>query len=86
MECACVCSGSTGRPKGVLHTSGGYLLHVASSFKYVFDHRPNDVYWCTADIGWITGHSYVAYGPLANGATSILVWTLFLVVDKLNFA
>lgn len=67
------CSGSTGKPKGVLHTTGGYLLYAATTFKYVFDYRPGDVYWCTADIGWITGHTYVVYGPLANGATSVLV-------------
>ena len=67
------CSGSTGKPKGVLHTTGGYLLYAATTFKYVFDYRPGDVYWCTADVGWITGHTYVVYGPLANGATSVLV-------------
>ncbi|XP_066574991.1 acyl-CoA synthetase short chain family member 2 like [Amia ocellicauda] len=65
-------SGSTGKPKGVLHTVAGYLLYTALTFKYVFDHHPEDVYWCTADIGWITGHSYITYGPLANGATSVL--------------
>ncbi|MGH0143149.1 UNVERIFIED_CONTAM: hypothetical protein FKN15_034533 [Acipenser sinensis] len=65
-------SGSTGKPKGVLHTVGGYLLYTAATFKYVFDYQPDDVYWCTADIGWITGHSYITYGPLANGATSVL--------------
>ncbi|XP_015377784.1 PREDICTED: acetyl-coenzyme A synthetase [Diuraphis noxia] len=65
-------SGSTGKPKGVLHTTGGYLLYAATTFKYVFDYHPGDVYWCTADIGWITGHSYVVYGPLANGATSVI--------------
>ncbi|OXB69659.1 UNVERIFIED_CONTAM: hypothetical protein H355_014101 [Colinus virginianus] len=65
-------SGSTGKPKGVLHTMGGYMLYAATSFKYVFDYQPEDVYWCTADIGWITGHSYITYGPLANGATSVL--------------
>lgn len=66
-------SGSTGKPKGVLHTTGGYLIYGASTFKYVFDYKPNDVYWCTADIGWITGHTYVVYGPLANAATSVIV-------------
>lgn len=66
-------SGSTGKPKGVLHTTGGYLIYAATTFKYVFDYKPNDVYWCTADIGWITGHTYVVYGPLANAATSVLV-------------
>nr|XP_015208879.1 PREDICTED: acetyl-coenzyme A synthetase, cytoplasmic-like [Lepisosteus oculatus] len=65
-------SGSTGKPKGVLHSVAGYLLYTALSFKCVFDHQPGDVYWCTADIGWITGHSYITYGPLANGATSVL--------------
>ncbi|XP_048177631.1 acetyl-coenzyme A synthetase, cytoplasmic isoform X2 [Corvus hawaiiensis] len=65
-------SGSTGKPKGVLHTVGGYMIFAATSFKYVFDYQPDDVYWCTADIGWITGHSYLTYGPLANGATSVL--------------
>lgn len=65
-------SGSTGKPKGILHTTGGYLLHAKLTSKYVFDLRPEDVYWCTADIGWVTGHSYVVYGPLANGATSLM--------------
>lgn len=65
-------SGSTGKPKGVLHTVAGYLLYTSLTFKCVFDYQPGDVYWCTADIGWITGHSYVTYGPLANGATSVL--------------
>lgn len=71
-------SGSTGKPKGVLHTTGGYLLYAATTFKYVFDYKPNDVYWCTADIGWITGHTYVVYGPLANAATSVLVSINFM--------
>ena len=65
-------SGSTGKPKGVLHTTGGYLLHVAMTHKYVFDYHEGDVYWCTADVGWVTGHSYIVYGPLANGATSVM--------------
>ncbi|XP_053103528.1 acetyl-coenzyme A synthetase, cytoplasmic isoform X2 [Hemicordylus capensis] len=65
-------SGSTGKPKGVVHTIGGYMIFTATTFKYVFDHHPEDIYWCTADIGWITGHSYLTYGPLANGATSVL--------------
>jgi acetyl-CoA synthetase len=65
-------SGSTGKPKGILHTTGGYLLGAKMTSKYVFDLRPEDVYWCTADIGWVTGHSYVVYGPLANGATSLM--------------
>ena len=65
-------SGSTGKPKGVLHTTGGYLLQSAMSFKYVFDSREGDVFWCTADVGWITGHTYIIYGPLANGAISLM--------------
>lgn len=65
-------SGSTGQPKGVLHTTGGYLLYAAMTHKYVFDYQEGDIYWCTADIGWITGHSYVLYGPLCNGATSLM--------------
>ena len=65
-------SGSTGKPKGVLHTTGGYLLQVASTFKYVFDYREGEVFWCTADVGWVTGHSYIVYGPLANGATTVM--------------
>jgi len=65
-------SGSTGKPKGVLHSTAGYLLFTALSFKTVFDHRDEDVYWCTADIGWVTGHSYIVYGPLAAGATSLM--------------
>ena len=65
-------SGSTGKPKGVLHTTGGYLLWAAMTHHYVFDYRPGDIYWCAADIGWVTGHSYIVYGPLANGATQIM--------------
>lgn len=65
-------SGSTGMPKGVVHTQGGYLLHTSLSHKYIFDIHDNDIYWCTADIGWISGHSYVVYGPLANGATTLM--------------
>ena len=65
-------SGSTGKPKGVLHTTGGYLLQAAMSHKLVFDYKDNEVYWCTADVGWVTGHSYIVYGPLANGATSVI--------------
>ena len=65
-------SGTTGNPKGILHTTGGYLTHVATTFKAIFDIKDEDVYWCTADIGWITGHSYVVYGPLANGATTMM--------------
>jgi len=65
-------SGSTGKPKGVVHTTAGYLLHVSLSHKVIFDVHENDIYWCTADIGWVTGHSYIVYGPLANGATSLM--------------
>ncbi|HEV7364317.1 MAG TPA: acetate--CoA ligase [Gemmatimonadales bacterium] len=65
-------SGTTGKPKGIVHTTGGYLTHVAATTKYVFDLREEDVFWCTADIGWVTGHSYVVYGPLANGATVVM--------------
>jgi acetyl-CoA synthetase len=65
-------SGTTGKPKGIVHTTGGYLTHVTSTAKYVFDLRDEDVFWCTADIGWVTGHSYVVYGPLSNGATVLL--------------
>ena len=65
-------SGSTGKPKGVLHTTAGYLLHAAMTHKYVFDYQEGEVYWCTADVGWVTGHTYIVYGPLANGATSLM--------------
>ncbi len=65
-------SGSTGKPKGVLHTTGGYLLQSAMTFKYTFDYREGEIYWCTADVGWVTGHSYIVYGPLACGATSLM--------------
>ena len=65
-------SGSTGKPKGVLHTTGGYLLWAAMTHQYVFDYHEGDIYWCTADVGWVTGHSYIVYGPLANGATSLV--------------
>ncbi len=65
-------SGSTGKPKGVVHTTGGYAVWAATTFEWVFDYRPEDIFWCTADIGWITGHSYVVYGPLAMGATSVM--------------
>ena len=65
-------SGSTGKPKGVLHTSGGYLLYAAMTHKYTFDYQEGDIYWCTADVGWVTGHSYIVYGPLANGATTVM--------------
>jgi len=65
-------SGSTGKPKGVLHTTGGYSLYAAITHKYVFDYQDGDIYWCTADVGWVTGHSYIIYGPLANGATTVM--------------
>ncbi len=65
-------SGSTGKPKGVLHTTGGYLLYAALTHKWVFDYKTDDIYWCTADLGWVTGHSYILYGPLANGATTLM--------------
>ncbi|HMU89493.1 MAG TPA: acetate--CoA ligase [Pseudomonadales bacterium] len=65
-------SGSTGKPKGVLHTTGGYLLQAAMTHRYVFDYHDGDIYWCTADVGWVTGHSYIVYGPLANGATTLV--------------
>ncbi len=65
-------SGSTGKPKGVLHTSGGYLVHASVSHQYVFDYHDGDIYWCTADVGWVTGHTYIVYGPLANGATTLM--------------
>ncbi len=84
-------SGSTGKPKGVLHTTGGYLVYTALTHQYVFDYHDGDIYWCTADIGWVTGHSYIVYGPLANGATTMMFegipnypdWSRFWdVVDK----
>ena len=62
-------SGTTGKPKGIIHTTGGYMVYAYLTSKYVFDLQPEDVYWCTADIGWVTGHSYLVYGPLINGAT-----------------
>ena len=65
-------SGSTGKPKGVLHTTGGYMVYAATTFKYIFDYQPEDIYWCTADVGWITGHSYIVYGPMANAATQVI--------------
>ncbi len=65
-------SGSTGKPKGVLHTTGGYLVYAAMTHKYVFDYHDGDIYWCTADVGWVTGHTYIVYGPLANGATTLM--------------
>ena len=86
-------SGSTGKPKGVLHTTGGYLVYATLTHEYVFDYHEGDIYWCTADIGWVTGHSYIVYGPLANGATTLMFegipnypdWSRFWnVVDKHN--
>ncbi|HPQ81618.1 MAG TPA: acetate--CoA ligase, partial [bacterium] len=65
-------SGSTGKPKGVLHTTGGYMVYAGTTFKYIFDYHDEDVFWCTADIGWVTGHTYIVYGPLATGATSVM--------------
>ena len=65
-------SGSTGKPKGVLHTTGGYLTWAAYTHELVFDYRPGEIFWCTADVGWVTGHSYIVYGPLANGATTLI--------------
>ena len=65
-------SGSTGKPKGVLHTTGGYLVYAAMTHQYVFDYHPGDIYWCTADVGWVTGHTYIVYGPLANAATTLM--------------
>ena len=65
-------SGSTGAPKGVVHTTGGYLVWASMTHEYVFDYHEGDIYWCTADVGWVTGHSYIVYGPLANGATTLM--------------
>jgi acetyl-CoA synthetase len=65
-------SGSTGKPKGVLHTTGGYAVWTNATFHYVFDYKPGEIFWCTADVGWVTGHSYIVYGPLSNGATSLM--------------
>ena len=65
-------SGSTGKPKGVVHTTGGYAVWAATTFDWIFDYRPDDIFWCTADIGWITGHTYVVYGPLTMGAKSVM--------------
>ena len=74
-------SGSTGRPKGVAHTTAGYLLHASLTHRYVFDYHDGDVYACMADVGWITGHSYVVYGPLCNGATTLLFESVPLYPD-----
>ena len=78
-------SGSTGKPKGVMHTTAGYLLGAAMTHKYVFDYHENDVYWCTADVGWVTGHSYIVYGPLANGATTLMFEGLPTYPDNSRF-
>jgi acetyl-CoA synthetase len=88
-------SGSTGKPKGVLHTTGGYLVFAAMTHKYTFDYQEGEVYWCTADVGWVTGHTYIVYGPLANGAISLMfegipnypdMSRFWQVVDKHNVA
>lgn len=68
----CIPPGSTGKPKGVVHSTAGYLLKRHEFFRTVFDHKNSDIYWCTADVGWVTGHSYICYGPLANGATQLI--------------
>ena len=65
-------SGSTGKPKGVLHTTGGYMVWASFTHENVFDYQPGEIYWCTADVGWVTGHTYIVYGPLANGATTLM--------------
>lgn len=78
-------SGSTGKPKGVLHTTAGYLLYAATTFKIVFDYKPGDIYWCTADIGWITGHTYGVYGPLANGASTVMVSAFCSIRENIFF-
>ena len=65
-------SGSTGKPKGVLHTTGGYMVWASYTHELVFDYHPGEIYWCTADVGWVTGHTYIVYGPLANGATTLM--------------
>ena len=65
-------SGSTGKPKGVLHTTGGYIVYASYTHEIIFDYHDKDIYWCTADVGWVTGHSYIVYGPLANGATTLM--------------
>jgi acetyl-CoA synthetase len=86
-------SGSTGKPKGVLHTTGGYIVYASLTHQVTFDYKDDDIYWCTADVGWVTGHSYIVYGPLANGATSLVFegvpnypdWSRFWnVIDKHN--
>jgi acetyl-CoA synthetase len=71
-------SGSTGKPKGMVHTTAGYMVYTAYTFKNVFNYEENDIFWCTADIGWITGHSYILYGPLLNGATTVILRGTFV--------
>jgi acetyl-CoA synthetase len=71
-------SGSTGKPKGMVHTTAGYMVYTAYTFKNVFNYEENDIFWCTADIGWITGHSYILYGPLLNGATTVILKGTFV--------
>ena len=78
-------SGSTGKPKGVVHTTGGYLLYASMTHQYVFDYHDGDIYWCTADVGWVTGHSYIVYGPLANGATTLMFEGIPTYPDRLPF-
>ena len=65
-------SGSTGKPKGVMHTTGGYVVYASLTHQYIFDYHEYDIFWCTADVGWVTGHSYIIYGPLLNGATTVM--------------
>jgi acetyl-CoA synthetase len=72
-------SGSTGKPKGMVHTTAGYMVYTAYTFKNVFNYEDNDIFWCTADIGWITGHSYILYGPLLNGATTVILKEFLLI-------
>jgi acetyl-CoA synthetase len=72
-------SGSTGKPKGMVHTTAGYMVYTAYTFKNVFNYEDNDIFWCTADIGWITGHSYILYGPLLNGATTVIFEGVLLI-------
>ena len=75
-------SGSTGKPKGMLHTTAGYMVYTGYTFKNVFNYKENDIYWCTADIGWITGHSYILYGPLTNGATTVILKAFLLIQNQ----
>ena len=75
-------SGSTGKPKGMLHTTAGYMVYTGYTLKNVFNYKENDIYWCTADIGWITGHSYILYGPLTNGATTVILKAFLLIQNQ----